>query len=708
MGARHQSFAVAKVGSRYRVVAGVHSQWLSDKSAVRQCLQTLKFFQANAPILRQDLQHAQKVDWQSFEIPTSDEWEAMTSKERDARWRSEVALVSRSLEMVGRIVWLSSEVQPRHCGVPIPVERSVPALRVDKQPQETLCPMITTCLMVGAAKRPGEQNREHLLSVTTSLQQCDNDDGFSIFDITDPGRPRYCFVVRGYPKRYNIPNMTPMDYNGYLAAYKTSMCKETDPTARELEQYALIDVDALAGTWPNEKFRTPEALPHAQASEGSKGDAPGVQHSLRDNAMSSVISRALTDGNDELSWLADAEQLRDFADMVLDHLRAAPNALSTTGGHNLLCRALRGRQNIDLSMFDQLKADQVFQLVSDLQSSSRQIKLTLPHIKLTAEQVHQLAHAGNIVELRFAATEGLDLHTLTEALSGAQLDSISHPAIYQAALIAGFQFPEIPLVPAINSIREALRGASLCQAIFIATGDETYAIDQRSRTASGGVAWSKHFAQTSPTSGASPAGKLKLASSHSNVYIPLHDVAMSIQKLLPRLYTTFAAELLPASPLYDIRHAYLGLNLAMSLSIDDDGQIGPPPATLLGLDRSIWAHEVLKPIVPGKWTMLVCQESHRDKSQDFAVQSATVRHCFVTRDQDGELVCKTLDELLNVLSPFQGEHETPVTASELVARLKCVPMRNQWTAETRLVIDDCEIEEAQEALLAAEMFKHRD
>lgn len=110
MGQRHQLFAVAKIASRYRVLAAIHHQWLYGEAAVARALQILKLFQANAPLLRQDLQYANQVDWQSIK-PRPDrtmaERRAMTSEERAQEREAELANVSRPSQSEVSIVLLS-------------------------------------------------------------------------------------------------------------------------------------------------------------------------------------------------------------------------------------------------------------------------------------------------------------------------------------------------------------------------------------------------------------------------------------------------------------------------------------------------------------------------------------------------------------------------------------------------------------------------
>jgi hypothetical protein len=85
MGQRHQFYAIAKVGNRYRIVAAVHNQWLYGYTAVRQCLNTMRILSAsqNLPGIRRELKLANsKLD--SF-------WEARPKQKDDEQGR-----VSRS------------------------------------------------------------------------------------------------------------------------------------------------------------------------------------------------------------------------------------------------------------------------------------------------------------------------------------------------------------------------------------------------------------------------------------------------------------------------------------------------------------------------------------------------------------------------------------------------------------------------------------
>ena len=73
MGQRHQLFIIAKVGTRYRVLAAVHHQWLYGLKAVEQCLQAIQLLQAdvNQAHIRRELQQAVvSISWADSTRPS--------------------------------------------------------------------------------------------------------------------------------------------------------------------------------------------------------------------------------------------------------------------------------------------------------------------------------------------------------------------------------------------------------------------------------------------------------------------------------------------------------------------------------------------------------------------------------------------------------------------------------------------------------------
>jgi hypothetical protein len=134
MGQRHPLFIIAKVGSRYRVLAALHHQWLYGLTAVQQCLQVITFLQAdrNQAHIRCELQQAA------------------------LRWSGD-----NDVDDSGNIVF----------------------------------PFLTTCLSLGASLDEGGDFGPSIqiqpLPINTRYDAITNDDGISIYDITSAPQVRY-------------------------------------------------------------------------------------------------------------------------------------------------------------------------------------------------------------------------------------------------------------------------------------------------------------------------------------------------------------------------------------------------------------------------------------------------------------------------------------------------------------------------------------
>ncbi|KAI0149493.1 hypothetical protein GGR57DRAFT_473576 [Xylariaceae sp. FL1272] len=139
MGQRHQLFAIAKIGNRFRSLAALHHQWLYGQAAIKSCAKLITIFQEqkNHPLLRYELQLAATLPQE--------------------KWEEEVT---------------------------------------DWQDQRALFPFIATCLMFGASFDPSSGTGSNVapLPFNTPYDGGDNNDGVTILDITDPSSVRYAFV----------------------------------------------------------------------------------------------------------------------------------------------------------------------------------------------------------------------------------------------------------------------------------------------------------------------------------------------------------------------------------------------------------------------------------------------------------------------------------------------------------------------------------
>lgn len=137
----------------------------------------------------------------------------------------------------------------------------------------------------------------------------------------------------------------------------------------------------------------------------------------------------------------------------------------------------------------------------------------------------------------------------------------------------------------------------------------------------------------------------------------------------------------------------MGYGLASSLAVDESKQIGPLPAELLGSYEAKWSNNIepppkVKPIVHGEWTLLVC---HQCKKGEYSIK----RHCWVTRSADGDFVCKTLKQFLELSMP---EDAAARCLADLSAR------QSRPGSKLEKLSGDCGLVKAEEAVKATERY----
>ena len=221
MGQRHQLFVIAKIGNRYRGLAVFHHQWLYGALALRQCLEILAIFSApvNRLPIRQELTAAKRYDETFWTKPCRYD------------------------------------------------DNDVPF------------PFITTCLLLGASfdMKDGYNRTLTMEPFNMAFDQGDNMDGITVIDITDLSHVRYCFVLLADfylfqrdpdeepedeepedEEPVNDLQMTPLSGPIYLGVYKNMEAhrkrSELESLMQKYDHWDLIEVDALANTWPQGKW----------------------------------------------------------------------------------------------------------------------------------------------------------------------------------------------------------------------------------------------------------------------------------------------------------------------------------------------------------------------------------------------------------------------------------------------------------------------
>ncbi|KAL2041824.1 hypothetical protein N7G274_005608 [Stereocaulon virgatum] len=343
MGQRHQLFVIARVKGRYRTLCAVHHQWLYGHTALRRCLGTLKIFQdpTNRLPIQQELIAASNHD-DNFWAPPCD-------KEYD---------------------------------VPFP--------------------FIATCLVLGASYSPdGYHHQVSLESFCMAYNDGDNNNGITIFDITNLSHVQYCFVdFNGMESDREVPLMTPLSARTYLEAYSIlsdpGNSRDLVPLVEAFDEWGLIATATLENTWPGEGWeaddevdvedelddeiqRLDEELAKPEVELARLHTNPvDTPMTLRDSAMDKLLQSLMKQPDDDSDSIAEAELLTDF----LPKLRAkfydqATQLKPSSSLLRLLGRALENETEVDLSPFTTLSAKDLSLVVSKLQSHGKMAILNL-------------------------------------------------------------------------------------------------------------------------------------------------------------------------------------------------------------------------------------------------------------------------------------------------------------------------------------------
>ncbi|KAL8951517.1 MAG: hypothetical protein Q9222_002520 [Ikaeria aurantiellina] len=330
MGQRHQLFVIAKINSRYRTLCAVHHQWLYGHTALKRCLDTLKIFQD--PTNRVPLQQ-----------------EIIAAKNNE------------------EVLWPE---------------------KLDYRDIHIHFPFIATCLTLGAGFGPEGYTHGVLIEpFHMRFNGGDNNNGITIFDITNLEHVRYCFVdFYGMESQHQVQLMAPLSAHTYLASYYDLDDPENKemmmPTVAGLQKFDLIHTSTLRDTWPEDEWQEPEVdRPSEQDSSGASIDDVAAKlgvSSLRESSMEQIL-RCIPDPlEDDMSLLFEAEMLPGFHSALktklidqASRLKASEHVLT------LLKTALRKDTVVDLSPFTAFTANELAIIVASLQKDSSMIALNL-------------------------------------------------------------------------------------------------------------------------------------------------------------------------------------------------------------------------------------------------------------------------------------------------------------------------------------------
>ncbi|KAL8741922.1 MAG: hypothetical protein Q9184_008327, partial [Pyrenodesmia sp. 2 TL-2023] len=304
-------------------------------------------------------------------------------------------------------------------------------------------PFIMTCLIVGASfSLDGYYHGVSVESFYMAFDEGDNNNGITIFDITDLTDVRYCFVdFYGMESKREVALMTPLSARIYLEAYYELDAANDEagflPLLESFQGRNLVNVKALKETWPTGDWHGDEFVqdvegvhPQDPSRTESKDLAGNFQEyqikSLRDQSMDNFLDVLLDPSQDTAALLAEAELLTDFVPRLRRRLYDQAGTLTpSTTLLNLLHKALSRDVEVDLSPFNMLPVEHLTTLVGKLRHGKmRSLNLSnMSHI--TESDLEAILEAGHVASTQIETTQtGPMITTKIQAPNSPDITSI--------------------------------------------------------------------------------------------------------------------------------------------------------------------------------------------------------------------------------------------------------------------------------------------
>ncbi|KAK4694341.1 hypothetical protein P7C71_g3228, partial [Lecanoromycetidae sp. Uapishka_2] len=460
MGQRHQLFVIARINGKYRTLAAVHHQWLYGRTALRRCHGTLKL-----------LQHP------GSQLPLQQELIA-AARHEEAFWGS-----------------LPDKEDDEH------------VTDIDKSDEHVPFPYIMTCLMLGASFGPSDGHISNVLVEPFHMKynEGDNNNGITIFDVTDTCRVRYCFVdFYGMESKREVQLMAPLSARTYLAAYyELSDPKHQDdlvPLVEDFKAWSLIPTETLEDAWPGEGWEEPvDEKDNEATTEDSLGlealhiDSEGDKTSLRARAMDAVVQSLLDDPDSELPVLSEAELLSDFLPKLKSKLYKEADSLEPTPGLiELMFEAFKHDVQVDLNLFQIFTPKDLFALTSKLTRHGKLAVLNLSNMPKLVDDDLQTLLGANITIQSLCLIDCPQI-SIDGLMSLNRSYDLYHSGLYKRAIVdnrqtlEGYRYEQMPL-PRLNF--SCQNADSINQLVWI--GFDTFqAKNPAFRGPDGAMAWEK-------------------------------------------------------------------------------------------------------------------------------------------------------------------------------------------------------------------------
>lgn len=280
---------------------------------------------------------------------------------------------------------------------------------------------ITMCMSLGCGINPDAAGAStiHELSIDAKFDTVHNDDGISIFDVTEPSNPKYAMMqlVKDHDFEDELdedgesiteldttsdafkPN-TVLNASDYLLRYWRESSNNSDKTrARMLENLPQLDVGALTSAWPHGDFRDRKNANGAPSSDKEDPQTKSVK-SLTSASIRAVIERTVEGSPLNVDLLAEAEHVPGFTEALRVHHIANPDVVQGRTLSILLGHVHRNCAFVDLSSFGHLSFDDILAVVETVASSGDAFSLALPDLEdLTTTGLRELLSNDLVHEL---------------------------------------------------------------------------------------------------------------------------------------------------------------------------------------------------------------------------------------------------------------------------------------------------------------------
>ncbi|EON62142.1 hypothetical protein W97_01361 [Coniosporium apollinis CBS 100218] len=302
-------------------------------------------------------------------------------------------------------------------------------------------PFIQTCVTLGAGLNieDGYEATVSVLPFNIDISECDNNDGFTVIDVSSPDRVRYCFFVAGDletaeyrhkqeladedgdgssewlepTKEDIIPRLVPLKAEQYLSGYYFRESKDWSATMDEklqsFKSWPLVDAAALKETWPGHPWDD-----DVEEEQSDRSSPAGTTLSLRDASMQKLIDEALHDPKNG-DWIQEVECLPDFIPTLRNYLYKHPESVHTMpGGLTLLRKCLAQSRDVDLSSFSQLSTETIRELIASISTTVEQLDLS--GTNASEELLREILRITQLTELTVTQNPVLQLKTVLDSI----------------------------------------------------------------------------------------------------------------------------------------------------------------------------------------------------------------------------------------------------------------------------------------------------